>query len=427
MSGRDREVGTRHETAPSTRWRRAGAGVLPTSRPSDCGLSPTERVVATIDGRELERVQTLSVVLDDYPLQQILGRPLVKDKWLLWNPVSKAALKHWPGLASRVMHGLAHSVVERTIEGAIAMGFDAVWGYYESAFILVDATTILEAFGAYHDVIEDGHGNLTYMYKGPAIPTPAAYESWPHFPDADEIAHDVYTVFTRLRREYGERICICGETPTDLYDGIQLAMGLAGIARHVRTDPAFVRRWVARLEEVAVKTSMAMLDAGLTMILKSDDMAYKTGPQMDPRIIDEIFGPSYERLCMAVHQRGGRILLHACGDNTRLFDLFIKWGFDGGHALETTSNVDIAYEKTTHGGRFTIVGGMGVDYLLTARSLPTEVVAATREVVRVCAPGGRFLLAPAHSHSDIDMTKVRLMLDTAWQSDWPRTAHGERT
>ncbi len=65
-------------------------------------------------------------------------------------------------------------------------------------------------------------------------------------------------------------------------------------------------------------------------------------------------------------------------DNTKLFDYFIKWGFDGGHAFETTSNVDIPYEKKTHGDCFTIVGGIGIDYLLTERSKPEEVVEATK-------------------------------------------------
>lgn len=106
-------------------------------------------------------------------------------------------------------------------------------------------------------------------------------------------------------------------------------------------------------------------------------------------------------------------MLHACGDNTKLFDYFIKWGFDGGHAFETTSNVDIPYEKKTHGDRFTIVGGIGIDYLLTERSKPQEVVEATKEIIRICASGGRFLLAPVHCHPDLDISKVKIMLDTA--------------
>ncbi len=62
-----------------------------------------------------------------------------------------------------------------------------------------------------------------------------------------------------------------------------------------------------------------------------------------------------------------------------------------------------------------LLGGIGVDYLLTARSSPKEVADATREIIKACAPGGRFLLAPVYAHSEMDMEKVKVMLETAWE------------
>jgi hypothetical protein len=74
--------------------------------------------------------------------------------------------------------------------------------------------------------------------------------------------------------------------------------------------------------------------------------------------------------------------------------------------------VNILYEKKTHRDKFTIVGGMGIDYHLTERSRPEEVAERTIELIRTCASVGRFLLAPAHSHTDMDISKVKIMLDT---------------
>ena len=58
---------------------------------------------------------------------------------------------------------------------------------------------------------------------------------------------------------------------------------------------------------------------------------------------------------------------------------------------------------------------MGVDYLLTEKSKPEEVVEKTKELIKNLAPGGRFILAPAHSHSEVDMSKEKIMLETAWE------------
>jgi uroporphyrinogen decarboxylase len=158
---------------------------------------------------------------------------------------------------------------------------------------------------------------------------------------------------------------------------------------------------------------MAMMDAGIKVVLQTDDYAFKSGPILNPRMIDEIFGPSYERIIRAVHQRGGKFVLHSCGDNTLVFDTFIKWGADGLHAYEPTSNVDIYREKELHGSKVTMIGGVGVDYLLTDQSRDEEIEDEVRKLIERLAPGGRFLLGPAHSLSSIPAEKLRVLINAA--------------
>ena len=95
----------------------------------------------------------------------------------------------------------------------------------------------------------------------------------------------------------------------------------AAISRHCSTlsdfNPEFIKRFVAYNEEYIMKTTMAMMDAGIKVILNGDDFSYKTGPVMNPNVVDELFGPPYTKLTKAVHDRGGKILIHSCGDNTK--------------------------------------------------------------------------------------------------------------
>ena len=58
---------------------------------------------------------------------------------------------------------------------------------------------------------------------------------------------------------------------------------------------------------------------------------------------------------------------------------------------------------------------MGVDYLLTKRSTADEVRAETKKLIKLCGPGGRFFIGPVHDHPDMDMTKVKVMLETVWE------------
>jgi uroporphyrinogen decarboxylase len=132
---------------------------------------------------------------------------------------------------------------------------------------------------------------------------------------------------------------------------------------------------------------------------------------MSPKLINELFGPSYTRIIKAVHGRGGKFILHSCGDNTLLFDSFIKWGADGCHGYENTSNVDILKEKRERGDKMTIIGGVGVDYLLTDRSSDEEVVEEVKVLIRKLAPGGRYILSATHGLSSTPAHKMKVMVD----------------
>ena len=300
------------------------------------------------------------------------------------------------------------------LDAAVEMGFDSALAMYGTYFTrFVDDHTIQDDWGTYNEIVMDKEGNASYFYREPKIKTQADYDAWPYFPDPDVVARRTYKMFKELIAKHGGRICLFGDAGVELYSRPYLAMGIESLALNMRKNPAFVRQFIQRLEEFSLKTIGAMMDAGVRVVFRQDDFAFKTGPQMNPKIFDEFFGPSYTRICQYVHDRKGTVFIHSCGDNTRMFDYFIKWGFDGGHAFETTSNVDIFKEKQLHGDRFTIIGGMGVDYHLTSRSTPEEVKARTRELIERLAPGGRFILANVHCFPTMDTSKMEVMLQAA--------------
>jgi len=379
-------------------------------------MHPTERIIAAIEGRKLDRVQTFCPFLEEWPAQQVTGTPAISSVTLLLNPVSRVILNHWGmKLKNILVNPMLWGGLLDKIGVARDMGFDSAWGLFEPRFMVWDSHTFALTTGSFYDIIDDGHNNVTYMYRGPAFTTEEAYRSWPHFHNIDDAAQQCYEFFTKALSRFGDDICIMGDMSGGLFESIIHSFGFENLARFIRKKSPVVMEFIDFMERNVMAGIVAMMDAGIRVIMKGDDMAFKTGPIMNPKVLDEIFGPPYSRITKAVHDRGGKIMIHSCGDNTKLFDHFIKWGFDGGHAFENTSNVDIEYEKKTHGDRFTIVGGAGVDYLLTARSRPEEVRDEVQRIIRLCAPGGRFILSPVHAHSEMDMEKVKIMLETVWE------------
>jgi len=77
----------------------------------------------------------------------------------------------------------------------------------------------------------------------------------------------------------------------------------------------------------------------------SDDLAYRSGPMLNPKMVDELFGDGYRRLTATAHKLGMKIVIHSCGNVYELLDLFADCGFDGVHALEPTAGVELKKPK----------------------------------------------------------------------------------
>ncbi|MBN2845720.1 MAG: hypothetical protein JXQ25_07035 [Deltaproteobacteria bacterium] len=372
-----------------------------------------ERIINTFEGKPVDRVPTFCAMVEDRTFNEVLGKPLIPQEWLLTNPLARYVLDRWGKQLTRpVFQVELNRALEKRIRAQVELGFDSVWAILDETFIVLDSETMARFTGSIFNIQPDGYGNMTYMYRGPGIKSREDFESWPYWPDVDDLAHRTYRFFRKMVSKYGNRTCLFGQGPAyGIQESLLWALGFEKMPVWIRREKDLVKRYIDFNEEICLKTNMALLDAGVPVILQSDDFAFKSGPLMNPRLIDELFGPSYRRIIKAVHDRGAKYVLHSCGDNTLLFDTFISWGVDGLHAYENTSNVDIFSEKKLHGDKVTIIGGVGVDYLLTDRSKDEEVDAEVKKLIAELGPGGRFVIAPVHSLSTIPAQKLRVMVD----------------
>ncbi|MCX5850452.1 MAG: hypothetical protein NT072_00105 [Deltaproteobacteria bacterium] len=378
-------------------------------------MNPIERVLKTMEGKPVDRVPTFCAMVEDRTFNEVLGKPLISQEKLMRNPLARFILDRWGRkLPKLVFQGEVNRALEKRIRAQVELGFDSVWAILEGSFIVIDSKTMVRFTGSIFNLQPDGYGNMTYMYRGPAFKSRDDFESWPYWPDTDEVAHSAYKFFKKIVSKYGHRTCLFGQASAyGIHESLLWAVGFEKMPIWIRREKDLVKRFIDINEELCFKTNMALLDAGVPVIIQTDDFAFKSGPLMNPKLIDELFGPSYRRIIKAVHDRGAKYVLHSCGDNTLLIDMFISWGVDGLHAYETTSNADIFKEKKLHGDKVTIIGGVGVDYLLTDRSKDEEVVDMVKKLIRELGPDGRFIISPVHSLSSIPAHKLRVMVDAA--------------
>jgi len=376
-------------------------------------MDAKERIMRTFQGKSTDRVPTFCAGIEDRTYNEVLGKPMISTEFCLRNPVTSFLLNHWgPAFSKTLLQPVLNVGLDKRIRAAIELGFDATWGLYEESFILLSADKMVRHSGGVFKMLEDGYGNVGYQYCEPGIKTREDFESFSYWPDADAIAHRVYKFYRKMLRKYGDQICIFGQgSAYGIHESLLWTLGVENMALWLRREKDLINRFIDIFEELCFKTAMAMLDAGVSVILQSDDFAFKSGPFFNPKLIEAYFGPSYRRIIKAIHDRGGKYVLHSCGDNTLLFDMYIDWGVDGLHAYENTSNVDMLGEKKKHGHQIVMIGGMGIDYLLTEHSRDAEVVEGVRQLIKDMAPGGRYILGPSHSMSTIPANKLKTMVD----------------
>lgn len=376
-------------------------------------MNSIERIMCTFEGKPVDRVPTFCAGMEDRTYNDILGKPLISQQFFFRNPFIAFLLDKWaPRLTRPLLQPLIDAALGKRIKASVKLGFDSTWALYDESFIFLDSKTMVRFSGGKFNLVDDGFGNVAYQYNGPGITSREEFEAWPYWPDPDTLAHRTYTFFYKMMRRYGHRICFFGTSSVyGMHESMMWAFGIERMFLWMMKERDLVQRYIDRITSLCLTSVNAMLDAGVPVILLSDDFAYKSGPFINPKLIDELFGPSYRKIIKNVHDRGKKVVLHSCGDNTLLFDTFISWGFDGLHAYETTSNVDIYREKKLRGEQTVIIGGMGIDYLLTDRSRDEEVTGEVKKLVAGLGPGGKYILSPSHSMSSIPGRKLEVMLD----------------
>jgi len=300
--------------------------------------------------------------------------------------------------------------MSKKVESDIALGYDFACLSYSAFFNLKGNRQATDIWGRLYDLGADPDGNVdTPMYRQGLLTTPELWKAW-HHPDPDRFYKRLCRVFADLQKRYGERIYLMGSLFSGILESASQVMGLVAFSVALRRDPDFVRQMVKYYETIYLAALHATADAGMPAFLYADDMAYKSGPMLSPRMLDEYFGPSVRKITEEAHKRGMKIVIHSCGNVNQLLDLFVDWGFDGVHTLEPTAGVDLADVKKRVGKRMCIFGNLDISHVMS-RGTREEVEAAVKSALQAAAQDGGFVMAMTHSHNAVKIENTRWMIE----------------
>ena len=374
--------------------------------------SSHDRVTAALELREADRVPTLDVMEEYSNIYDILGRKPTPLGFLFTNRYISAVLDRLAPLInkSHIFDSEMETFSYDRTEAAVRMGYDAAWVMNVPIWRFRNSSVAEDIYGRYYDVVLDGRGNLgTPVYMGGMISNQSDWQAWDKR-DILRLPVKANRAYSSIQRDFGDRIAVFASFLYGLFENTWQPLGFERFAVAVRKERDFLRRMIKFYEDHYCLMVEAWADAGVFGAVYSDDMAYRSGPMLNPRIMEELYGDSLRRITETAHSLGMKMVVHTDGMVYPLLQWFADCGFDGVHSLEPTAGVDLAKVKEMVGDRLCLLGNLDITHILVDAS-KKEVYEAVRSSIEAAGRGGGYILAPTNSHPGMSVERLKWMLE----------------
>lgn len=362
-----------------------------------------ERVIAAINHHEPDRVPIDVTPLYDFylNLKKYLGLEIREEvKYGISMEVipHPAVLKALGADISSVKLGSPKQPVTTTLaDGSLK----DEWG--------VIYKQVSQTSGSYYEVIHPPLANATLddleKHPWPVADLPGRGES------AETAAKRLFedTDLALLGRAAGSII----ETPIYL-------MGFQNWMLRVGSDPQFACALLDRITEVQMSFDRVLLQATAKYLniykVSGEDLGMQTGPLYSYRMFKEYFLPRLKKRWQAIRQYldevnpGVKIMLHSCGSIRKFIPDMIDAGIQVLDPIQPhAAGMDSAELKKEYGEQLVFHGGVDIQQVLPFGSTE-DVEAEVKTRVQALAPGGGYILAPAHNvQADVPPHNVIVM------------------
>lgn len=375
-----------------------------------------ERILAALNLEEPDRVPCHLILIDANNVDKILGKPQITDFDTL-EQIKRENPDNWAKEISDLIESVETSIFSRCVEAAIEIGLDCMQVGVVPVEFLDDPDEkrdlMKDPFGRIWEARDnEGNFNPYYLYG-----TTNSIEKWKEVKDniqgpmTEKYTKMVKKFYRRINKKHKDKIFVAVTNDlAGVFESASQGMGMAFYSRMLHKDPNLIKDVHDVIAQFTKDCYMSYMDAGAELFIESGDLAYKTGPMMSPKKFYEVLLPAYKMITDAVHERGGKIVLHTDGQVTPLLDFVVDCGFDGLQSLEPTAGVDLAFVKKKVGDKLCIMGNIDVAHILVDAT-KEEVYDAVKYAIKTGGPGGGFIVSAANMHPGVNVPNLKWMVE----------------
>jgi uroporphyrinogen-III decarboxylase len=179
-------------------------------------------------------------------------------------------------------------------------------------------------------------------------------------------------------------------------------MGLEGICQALYDDPAWVQEMMNTVTAFCIETGRRCLETvQLDYILLWEDMAYKAGPLISPRMFRQFMLEPYKRITSFIRSMGvDLIIVDSDGDSESLLPLWIEGGVNGFYPMERASEMDAVHLRERFGRDLRLLGSIDKRAMIAG---PEAIDAELAHVAPLLAEGGYIPWCDHHVPPDVPL------------------------
>ena len=220
-----------------------------------------------------------------------------------------------------------------------------------------------------------------------------------------------YTTLEKTLADYGSTHAVIVHLH-DVFSIPRYLMGYENLLMAIAAEPQLVLALVKISADINLEMAAEAAARGVKIVYTSDDFAGGTGPLMSPTHFRELFYPSLCRVMKGYKDLGLLVIKHTDGMIWPILDMIVDAGIDCLDPIDPIAGMDLGEVKLRFGDRIALKGNVDCSSLMTFGT-PEQVAAATKQALRIGAPGGGYILSSSNSiHSSVKPENYLAMLRT---------------
>ncbi len=216
-----------------------------------------------------------------------------------------------------------------------------------------------------------------------------------------------YEPSRQIIEKYGKDYWIVGAIPCTIFEVSWGLRGLDEFMMDMVSNKDFAHTLMDKVMEFPLVAGKKLIELGVDMLWTGDDVGMQTGMMISLALWREYFKPRYAKLYSEFKKLSPsiKIAYHSCGNCEPILDEMHELGLDVINPIQPGA-MNPVYIKRRYGKKLALWGTLDEQKILPFGT-PEEVKTEVKRLIKNCAPGGGFILTPAHNiQSDTSMENI---------------------